>query len=312
MTTATGVNGVLFEPARATDDQAAELRRLVARAGLRPLPRAEREVLRPAPAAPVIAIASGKGGVGKTTLAVNAAIWLHRRRRTLLVDADLGTANADVLCGLAPSRRLDSELFRGDGPDLASLRVTTPWGFGLIPGAAGVAHAAMLDAAQRAGFIASLHRLGDPGGAVLVDLGAGIAAPVVESVASADLGVVVTAPEPTALADAYALIKCVTRHRGDERPLRIGLVVNMADSRSAGQAAHERIDRVCRRFLGGAVPLLGVIRRDRRASMAAASRVPLAAGWPRTAASRDLRRVAEMIGAVTPRIGRSFARGGQP
>lgn len=299
-------------PDTAHDDQAASLRRMVSRAASSPPapllptpPRTRRAVLYPRAAAPLIAIASGKGGVGKSTLAVNLAIGIARTRRTLLVDADLGTANADVLCGLAPTRRLDTELFRSGGPDLAALRIPTPWGFDLVPGAAGVAGAPQLDRRQRVGLIRSLRTSGSPGDAALVDLGAGIGAPVIEIVAASDLAVIVTTPEPASLADAYALIKCVTRYRGDTRPLRMGLIVNMIDSKAAGRSAHDRIDRVCRRFLGGSMPLLGMVRRDRRIADSVRTRTPLLAGRPHGPAARDLRRCAELVAAIAPRRGRT-------
>lgn len=294
------------------DDQASALRRLVARTSFRSTPRGDRPTLGGGVGAPVVAIASGKGGVGKTTLSVSAAIALHRKRRTILVDADLGTANADVLCGLAPTRRLEGELFRASGPDLASIAIETPWGFRLVPGAAGVAHAPMLDPGQRAGFIEALRALAPPGEAVLVDHGAGISAPIIESVAASDLALIVTTAEPAALADAYALIKCVTRHRGDPRPLRMGLVVNMVETRGEGRAAHARIDRVCARFLGGSMPLIGLVRRDKRALLASRGRVPLLAGWPFAPASRDIREIAGMIAALAPRIGRVTGGGTRP
>jgi flagellar biosynthesis protein FlhG len=278
------------------DDQAASLRRLVAAS--RP-PAPERT---PVPAAPVIAIASGKGGVGKSTIALNLAVAAERS--CTLVDLDLGTANLDVMCGVSPSRRLDAELFSAGGPDLASVVVRTPFGFGLIPGAAGVAGAANLDAIQRRSLLEAVQHLGDSGEMVIADLGAGIGPSVVETVAASDLGIIVTTPDPAAIADAYAIVKCVVQHRGDPRPLRMGLVVTMAASKSAGRDAHARIDRVCRRFLGGAIPLLGVVRRDEQVVRAARRREPLLARRAVSPAARDLRGLSALVGMLAPRTGR--------
>ena len=280
-------------------DQAASLRRMIAesRGGANPVAGSIR------PAAPVVAIASGKGGVGKSTLALNLAVAADRS--CTLVDLDLGTANLDVMCGVSPSARLDSELFNASGPDLERTIVRTPFGFGLIPGAAGVAGAASLDAIQRTRLLSAVQRLGASGEMVLADLGAGIGPSVVETVAASDLGLIVTTPDPAAIADAYAIIKCVVQHRGDPRPLRMGLVVTMVPSKPAGRAAHARIDRVCRRFLGGAIPLLGVVRRDERVVQAARRRQPLLARHRRSPAARDLRGLSALVGAIAPRQGRA-------
>jgi len=280
------------------DDQAAPLRRLVE------AHRAAPSVQAP-PAAPVIAIASGKGGVGKSTIALNLAV--ASERSCTLVDLDLGTANLDVMCGVSPSRRLDAELFSAGGPDLSRVIVRTPHGFGLIPGAAGIAGAANLDPIQRRHLLGAVQRLGDSGEMVIADLGAGIGPSVVETVAASDLGIIVTTPDPSAIADAYAIVKCVVQHRGDARPLRMGLVVTMAPGRAAGRAAHERIDRVCRRFLGGALPLLGVIRRDERVVQAAQRREPLLAWRGKSHAGKDLRSLAALVSMLAPRQGRASA-----
>lgn len=286
------------------DDQASALRRLVAaqRARTDDAGLVSGSVPRP-PSAPVVAIASGKGGVGKSTIALNLAA--ASTRACTLIDLDLGTANLDLMCGVSPSRRIDAELFRASGPDFSSMVVPTRFGFGLIPGAAGVAGAADLDAIQRRKLIDAVQRLGASGETVVADLGAGIAPSVIETVAASDLGLIVTTPDPAAIADAYAIIKCVVAYRGDPRPLRLGVVVTMVSGRAEARQAHARIDRVCRRFLGGAVPMLGMVRRDARVVQAARRREPLLSGRAGGPAARDLRGLAALVGALAPRQGRA-------
>lgn len=312
------------------DDQAARLRAMVAEIGEHSAPHPhERSAIIDAarlrssppvvprrglsdriPSAPLVAIASGKGGVGKSTIALNIAA--AARRACTLVDLDLGTANLDVMCGLSPSRRMDTELFNANGPDLERMVIRTAHGFGLIPGAAGVAGAANLDAIQRQRLLEAVQSLGAAGETVIADLGAGIGASVVETIAAADLGLIVTTPDPSAIADAYAIIKCVVHHRGDPRPLRMGVVVTMVSRRSEAKAAHGRIDRVCRRFLGGTVPMLGMVRRDARVVQAARRREPLLASRTLGPAARDLRGLADLVDALAPRCGRARAHRTQP
>lgn len=300
------------------DDQASRLRTLVAEAASpavpasveRPLQTAGARLANPGPMpapdaapAPVVAIASGKGGVGKSTIALNIAT--ASRRACTLVDLDLGTANLDVMCGLSPAARMDTELFDIERPDLRKIIVRTPHGFGLIPGAAGIATAANLGPLQRRRLLSAVQALGTAGETVIADLGAGIGPSVVETVAAADLGIIVTTPDPAAIADAYAIIKCVVQQRGDPRPLRLGLVVTMVSGRAEARAAHSRIDRVCRRFLGGTVPMLGMVRRDARVVQAARRREPILAGRSFGPAARDLRSLAALIEALAPVRGRA-------
>lgn len=280
-------------------DQASRLRALVdAMAGL----RAAAPAAAPARRVPVVAIASGKGGVGKTNLAVNLSIALAQAgRRAMLLDADLGMANADVLCGLSPGRRLDDVLRDPAGPGLASCVVRAPGGFMLVPGAVGVARVADLDAATRRRLVEQLEVLESQSDLVLIDTGAGIGRDVLAFAGCADWLVVVVTPEPTSIADAYGLIKCVyspSRERFGPPP-RVGLVVNEVARPAEAESVSARLGATCERFLGRRVSMLGWVRLDARVGRAVRRREPHLLAWPRTPASRDVRRIAQSLASLT-------------
>jgi flagellar biosynthesis protein FlhG len=273
--------------------------------------------------AKVITFSSGKGGVGKTNTCVNLAVALAQAgHRTVLLDADLGMANADVLCGLMPTRRLEhyvgvSDLARDGRPrtpheaaalverSLADLAIDAPGGFRLIPGAVGVARMADLSAREQSRLIAGLADLDRDADLLLVDTGAGLGKEIIAFAQAADLAVVVTTPEPTAIADAYALIKCVHMDRGAQAlrigpatPSRLALVVNEVSGPAEAAAVHTRIASVCGRFLGCKLPLLGWVGLDPQVGLAVRRRRPVLLENARCQASRDLRALAEATSRV--------------
>lgn len=285
-----------------TNDQASRLRDLVAvwREGQAPRPIA------PAPAperrCPLIAITSGKGGVGKTTLAVNIAIALAQHgTRTTLLDADLGMANADVLCGMLPTRRLDHAVAPGSsGATLASIALVAPGGFRLIPGSVGVARLAELGPDDRASILDQLAEVERTSDIVLIDTGAGIGPGVMGFLESADAVLVVATPEPTSIADAYAMIKCLASTPGRSREgwkgsPAISLIVNQAQDAGEAAAVHQRIDAVARKFLGLSIPMLGYVATDASAPAAVRARTPLLIRAPRARAAEDVRRVSDAL-----------------
>ena len=291
-TIASGRQGIGTAP----PDQASRLRALVeAMSG-----SASASVANPASRrrVPVIAIASGKGGVGKTNLAVNLAVALAGRgHRTTLLDADLGMANADVLCGLSPGRRLDSVLRDGRGPGLGSCVVDAPGGFLLVPGAVGVARIADLDAAARQRLISGLADLESRSDTVLIDTGAGIGRDVLSFAAAADRLLVVVTPEPTSITDAYGLIKCVVGRARDQHSAipRVSLVLNSVASIQEGQAVSARLTATCERFLRFCPEVLGAIRLDPRVPRAVRARRPHLLRFPKCRASRDVHAIAEHL-----------------
>jgi flagellar biosynthesis protein FlhG len=255
------------------------------------------------PRATTIAVASGKGGVGKTTIAVNLAVALSQRgSKVCLIDADLGLGNADVLCGLNPRLNLAHRV--SHGASLDEILINAPGGFTLLPGASGVADLADLDEQRRSLLMQDLRVLESRHQVVIVDCGAGIGAGVMAFLRACDTALIVTTPEPTAITDAYALIKSlrltaasVTRPAMPDEPT-IALVVNHADDHASGAAVHQRIEGVCSRFLSFSPAFAGSIRRDAAVSRAVCQRSPLLLSHDESRASDDVRALSGFIASL--------------
>lgn len=248
-------------------------------------------------------IASGKGGVGKSNIAVNLAIAMTRRGlRVALIDADTGVANADVLCGLSPPprRRLSPAFAEADddraGIDLAQLAIPAPGGFSLIPGSLGISHAPRWSPATRARLAGALARLEARTDVILVDASPGVGPLVTGLLHAADLGIIVTTPEPTAITDAYALVKCV---QAAEAPgaeaSRLALVMNNARDSSQAAAATTRLQTACAHFLRRDLSCLATIAHDEHLPAAVFARQPLLLRSPGAPASRAINRLADAI-----------------
>ncbi|MBS7810588.1 nucleotide-binding protein [Roseococcus pinisoli] len=233
----------------------------------------------------LIAIASGKGGVGKTCLATNLAQALAEAGLdVLLVDGDLGLANVDVQLGLQPDRDLGDVLAGRCAAAEAVIR--HPAGFHVLPGRSGSEALAAMDGSALAALLRAERRT------VLLDLGAGLGAAQRHLAACADLLIVVANEEPTSLTDAYAVLKL---HRRDAPEAQAGLVVNMVAQHARALTVHAALDAACRGFLGAGVPLLGSIRRDAGMPAAIRSRTTLLTRHPAGPAAQDLRVLAREL-----------------
>jgi flagellar biosynthesis protein FlhG len=239
----------------------------------------------------IVAITSGKGGVGKTNIAVNLAVRLTEMgRRVILLDADLGTANADVLCNLCPAGNL-AHVVAGR-MTLAQALVEAPGGFGLIPGASGLAQMAALDSYERDRLVEQMQQLETEADVLLVDTGAGISPNTLGFVVAADQQLVVTTPEPTAVTDAYAVIKTAARQRSD---LDVRVLVNMAKDSAEAKAVFARLREVCRRFLDLPVQYAGCIPTDPRVCSAVRRRRPFVLEYPLAPASAGIGQLAHRM-----------------
>lgn len=271
-------------------DQADALRQLVQS---RPGPAALAEPP-PAPAPPVarsLVLTSGKGGVGTSNLALNLAIALGEYgQRVVLVDADLGLANLDLLCGLAPGRDLGDVL--ADGLPLSEAVVAGPGEIRILPGAHGSRTLPECLADAPARLVAELSGLEGDADFLLVDAGSGLNPAIATLAAAADQVVVVTTPEPTSVADAHAALARLRRPAG---PPSLRAVVNQAASAAESDECLARLAASCRQFLGLVVTPLGAVRADAHVPLAVRQKRPLLVAYPNSPAARGVRRLARTL-----------------
>ena len=228
-----------------------------------------------------LAVTSGKGGVGKSNVAVNLSIRLGiEGLRVTLVDADMGLANADLLMNVQPRYTL-SHVLTGVR-SIEEVGIEGPGKIRFIAGSSGLHELADLSDFERHNLILQLQKLENDADIVVLDCGAGISRNVISFALAADRVMVVTTPEPTALTDAYATIKALHREQCNEC---VSLFVNMANSRADAVATYQRIASVARRFLNFSVADSGYMLHDTRVESAVQQRSPFVVRYPASNAS---------------------------
>jgi flagellar biosynthesis protein FlhG len=239
-----------------------------------------------------LSVLSGKGGVGKTSLALNLGYALSKAGlRVLLMDCDLGLANLDVMLGLSPERTLQDLLGPGTRPADVVLPVEPP-ALDLLPAASGVPELLDLDEDARAILVEKLLALISGYDLLVLDLGAGINETVLSFAAAAQARLVVVTPEPTALTDAYATIKVLFTTRGVRD---FWIVVNQAAGKKEAQATFQRLASACRNFLKLEVRDMGFVRQDHKAAEAVRNQVPLMRLAPSSDVGKDILALAAKI-----------------
>ena len=237
----------------------------------------------------LIAIASGKGGVGKTWFAITLAHALTRLgRRVLLFDGDLGLANIDVQLGLTPEHDLGTVLAGRASLNEAVVR-HPDGGFDILAGRSGSGALSALDRAHLEAVLAMPVRDGRGYDDVLLDLGAGVERAVRRMAAAADVLLVLATDEPTSLTDAYAVLKL---HRADRPDGDARLIVNMAATREDGERTYTTLLRACGTFLRFKPALAGIVRRDDKVRDAIRRQTPLLTRHPACSAAQDVEAVA--------------------
>lgn len=243
----------------------------------------------------VIAVTSGKGGVGKTTLSVNLAIELSRLgKKVVIFDADFGLANVEVMLGIRPKYNLLDLIH--NKMSMKDIITNGPNGIGFISGGSGVSELALLDNASIKLLISELVKLDQMYDVVIIDTGAGITDSVMEFVMMSPEVLLVVTPEPTSITDAYSLLK-VLRRKKDFNPLfkTISVVSNRVTSNGEGREIFSKIDTVSSKFLNTKLKFLGSVIQDKNASLAIIEQKPVVLAYPTSTVSKSISNLAKVI-----------------
>jgi flagellar biosynthesis protein FlhG len=239
----------------------------------------------------VIAVTSGKGGVGKTNVSTNLALALASVGwRTLILDADLSLANVDVVCGIVPPWNL-GHVQRGERT-LASVVARVAEGVDVVAGASGLPEFLEAGPGEVERLLEGVREVEGEYDCVLIDTGAGLDTRILSFLSAADQVLLVAVPEPTAMTDAYALLK--TLARTDKVP-PVSVVMNRVTVPEEGRRAAERLQVVAKRFLDLPVELLGLIPEDPRLPRAVKAQRPLLLEYPRSPAAIALLGIAARL-----------------
>lgn len=248
------------------------------------------------PSARVITVTSGKGGVGKSSISLNLAICLSRMgQRVVLLDADFGLANIEVMLGVRPRANLADLMFRGR--DLKDIIIDGPEGIKFISGGSGIQELARMNREQCMYLTKKLVELDELADVIVIDTGAGISDSVLEFVASSNEVLLVATPEPTSITDAYALLKALNRKSEfSKSSTTIKMVANRVRNDDEGRnVLYENMKNVVNRFLNISLEYLGAIPQDDQVSKAVMKQMPVTMCAPNSGASKAIEAMAKAL-----------------
>lgn len=236
----------------------------------------------------VLAVTSGKGGVGKSNMATNLAIALAKYgKKVLLIDFDLGLANIDILFGIYPKFTLRDVIF--GNKELMEIVIKGPEGLMIIPASSGIEEMLKLNTLQKEKLIKDMSLLKKEIDIVIVDTGSGIYSDVIRMLLAANAIMIITTPEPTAITDAYAVIKVISRYK---KSSDIKLVVNMCRNINDAQNTGKKIMAAAKRFLDINIKDVWVVPYDDQVQRSVRLQKPFIIQYPDAIASANMRRIA--------------------
>ncbi|MBN2319526.1 MAG: MinD/ParA family protein [Acidobacteria bacterium] len=240
----------------------------------------------------IVAVTSGKGGVGKTNVVANLAVSLSELgHKVVVLDADFGLANLDVLLGLTPRYHLGHVLF--GNKSLTEIMIQGPKGIRIIPASSGLQRMSELTSAQRNHLVECFSNLDVDTDYFIIDTAAGISRNVIHFLLSAQEVIVVSAPEPTAIVDAYAVIKIIL---AEDPKKKIQVLINSVESADDAHEVYCQINSVVKRFLNREVDYLGHVDHDAHVPQAVRSQTLVTHRFPNASSSRCFRNLARRLG----------------
>lgn len=242
----------------------------------------------------VITVTSGKGGVGKSNVSVNLAINLKRKgKRVVIFDADFGLANIEVIFGIVPKYNMFDIIY--NNKDISEILTAGPLGIEFISGGSGVQELLKLDKSQLTYMVERLYDLDCFADIIIIDTGAGISESVLDFISASNEVILVTTPEPTAITDAYAVLKAIKRRNDDISNKEINLLVNRVDSANEGMEIYEKLNKVTDRFLDINLNNIGFLPNDKHLSKAVIEQKPVSILYPKASISKAFEDIAENV-----------------
>lgn len=265
-------------------DQAEQLRNIIKASNMpsRPLAR-------------VITVTSGKGGVGKSNTAINLAIWFRKMgQRVIILDADFGLANIEIMFGTVPKHNLCDLIYQGK--NIKDIITWGPGDIGFISGGSGIAGLSNLSRDYLIYIIQNLAQLDAIADIIIIDTGAGISDAVLEFLVASGEILLVTTPEPTSITDSYSLLKALNRHpRFSREESKIKVIANRVEKQEDGQALFNKLNVVVARYLKLPITYLGAIPQDEKLTQAVMQQMPVSLQNPLARASKSYEIIAAKL-----------------